>query len=106
MFSFKKLFKRVKIEHNINIIAEFNKSNDSLYEIAMLTDYICDIGDSVQVIHDLQAHPKGYRITFKLTFETPLKDKKKGNKYTHYVARLTNWVSNNDCVQRYQYNYN
>lgn len=106
MFSFKRLFKRTKVKHNINIIAEFNKNENSLYEIAELIDYICNINNSVQVIHELQAHPKGYRITFNLTFETRIKDRRKGNRYTHYVARIYNWISDNDCIQRYQYNYN
>lgn len=103
MFSFKR---KIKIKHNINIIAEFNNNEKSLYEIADLTDYICNIGDSVQVTHDLQAHPKGYRITFNLSFETKARDKKKGNRYTRYVARISSWVSDNNCIQRYQFNYN
>lgn len=101
------MFKRKnRIKHNINIIAEFNKNDNSLYEASELINYICNISNNVQVIHELQAYPKGYRVTFKLTFESRIRDKKKGNKYTHYVARIYSWVSNNNCIQRYHFNYN
>lgn len=107
MFSFKKLFrKRVKIEHNINIIAEFNNNRRALHEIAKLTNYISNIGDSVQVLSDLQTHPKGYRISFILSFTARIGNKRKGNRYTHYVAKVMDWLEDDSCIQRYYYNYN
>lgn len=106
MLWLKRLFIRVKKKHIINLIAEFNNNDKSLYQIARLTDYICNISDSVQIISDLQVHPAGYRISFKLEFETSLKDKRKGNKYTHYVANMSSWLSDDRCIQRFYYNYN
>lgn len=101
-----KLFKRIKREHTINIVAEFNNDSSSLNEIAQLTNYISDISNSVQIVSDLQAHPSGYRISFKLTFFTSYKNKRTSNRYTHYVSRMYNWLSDNKCIQRYYYNYN
>ena len=66
MLWLKRLFIRIKKKHIINLIAEFNNNDKSLCQIARLTDYICNISDSVQIISDLQAHPAGYRISFKL----------------------------------------
>lgn len=105
MFLFR-FFKKAKREHTINVIAEFNNSDSSLCEIANLTYYMSKIDNNVQVISDMQAHPNGYRISFKLTFETRINSKRKGNKYTHYVAKMTDWLSDDKCIQRYYYNYN
>lgn len=95
-----------KIEHTINIIAEFTKESHSLSIIAKLSDYISSIYNQASVTTDLQSHPTGYRIAYSIKFYVPYFSKIKNNKYNHYVAKLSNWLDEDcTCLQRYVYNY-
>lgn len=102
MFKFFKI--RVRQKHTINLIAEFDTSSESLFEISSLTEYLSEIGSDVKVTTNMQRHPAGYRITSYLEFYT--RSRKKINKYARYVANMDYWlvdVSVKSGILRYCY---
>lgn len=102
------LFRRDKQEHRITLIIEFdNVTNYTENCIASVSKYISGIvKPQDMILTDLQAFPKGYRLTYVITFITNNKNKK----YVKELSNLSDWLSSNDsyggkCVSRYHYNY-
>lgn len=92
---------------SISVVAEFDNSNNqvSLETISILSDYISDICKKATVTTDLQTHPAGYRITFKILYKDSLFRQKN---YTRQLARVSKWINktNKSTIHQYYYNVN
>lgn len=100
-----KLFK--KELKSISVVAEFDNTNQqvTLETISVLSDYIANICKKAAVTTDLQTHPAGYRITFKILYKNGLF---KEQNYSRKLARVSQWINktNKSTLYKYQYNIN
>lgn len=98
------LFSKNNKEENaiITLIVEFTKEKKSLNVIARLSDYISTTFlNSAQVLTDLQSHPAGYRITYKISHDK----RHKKSYHVNKLAKLSDWLNeDSDCISRYHYN--
>lgn len=94
-----------KQQREISVVAEFNNTDQliTLETISMLSDYISDACRKAKILTDLQAHPAGYRITFRIFYKSYFEYSKN---YSRRLARVSSWLTKTEKSTLHQYYYN
>lgn len=96
---------QTKKEHTITLMAEFIKDNQSIKDIAKLSDYISNVSNTATILTDFQSFPAGYRIVYIITY---IGKRKTRNHYTKYLAKMSDWLCNDKnivTISKYHYNH-
>ena len=93
-----------KYINTITVIAEFSLSDQAMQKVAEFSDYISSL-DSATIQTEFQSYPAGYRVTYKITFvSNMLTNSMKIQKYTKYLACISDWAYDCNCLSKYHYN--
>lgn len=94
-----------KQQKSISVIAEFDNTDQktTLETIALLSEYITFACKKATITTDIQAHPTGYRVTYKILYKSYFEYNKN---YSRQLARVSKWLTKTEKSTLHQYYYN